>query len=119
MSGNVIRDKSFQFALDVIKLYKQLTAVKEFALSKQLLRSGTSIGANVEEAGEAQSRKDFTSKMNIALKEARETCYWLRLLQESDLVKLDFRRELASAEELVRILASIVKTTKETPPPDP
>lgn len=84
-------------------------------LSKQLLRSGTSIGANVEEATSAQSRKDFLSKMSIALKEARESHYWLRLLQESRIVDIDFRTNLAGVEELIRILASIVKTTKENP----
>ncbi|MFQ5613627.1 MAG: four helix bundle protein, partial [Anaerolineae bacterium] len=84
-----------------------------YVLSKQLLRSGTSIGANVEEAGAAQSRKDFLPKMSIASKEARETRYWLQLLQESGLVDVDVGRELELVDELIRILTSIVKTTGE------
>lgn len=76
-----IYERTFQFVLDIVKLYRYLTGNKEFILSKQLLRSGTSIGANVCEAQAAQSRKDFASKMAIASKEARETLYWLRLLK--------------------------------------
>jgi four helix bundle protein len=82
-------------------------------LAKQLLRSGTSIGANIEEASAGQSRKDFLAKMAVASKEARETRYWLRLLRESDLVELDMTNELNSVDELIRILTSIVKTTSE------
>ncbi len=82
-------------------------------ISKQLLRSGTSIGANVEEASAGQSRKDFLAKMSITLKEAKETRYWLRLLRESHLVEIDVNHELALADELIRILSSIVKTTSE------
>jgi len=78
-----------------------------------LLRSGTSIGANVEEAGAGISRKDFRSKMAIALKEARETKYWLRILKESRLVDVDVSQALVHAHELVRILSAIVKTTGE------
>jgi four helix bundle protein len=80
-----------------------------------LLRSGTSIGANVEEASAGQSRKDFLAKMSIASKEARETKYWLRLLQKSKLVDIDVTNELAKIDELIRILTAIVKTTKEQP----
>lgn len=80
MAASVIQEKSFQFALQVIQLYRELQNEREYVLSKQLLRSGTSIGANVEEASAAQSRNDFIAKMSIASKEARETCYWLRLL---------------------------------------
>jgi len=112
---SIIRQKSFQFALDIIRLYRDLQERHEFILSRQLLRSGTSIGANVEEAVVGQSRKDFLAKMAIASKEARETKYWLRLLQSSDLVAIDVSRELAQAEEIIRILTSIVKTTKEAP----
>lgn len=112
MPDNVIQEKSFQFALDVVKLYSKLRDKQEFVLSKQLLRSGTSIGANVEEAISGQSRKDFISKLSIATKEARETRYWLRLLQESGLVDIDFSKQLSRVDELLRILTSIVMTTK-------
>jgi four helix bundle protein len=85
--GNVVCDKSYAFALRVIKLYKFLTTEqKEFVLSKQLLRSGASIGANVEEAIAASSKADFIHKLNIAAKEARETSYWLRLLKDSQYI---------------------------------
>jgi four helix bundle protein len=107
---SIIQIKSFSFALDIIKLYMQLQDEREWVLSKQLLRSGTAIGANVEEATGGQSKKDFLSKMSIASKEARETVYWLKLLKESDLTKLDVSEYLAKSQELVRILASIVKT---------
>lgn len=115
MAESIIQRKSFQFALTVVRLYKDLQERKEFVLSKQLLRSGTSIGANVEEATAAQSRKDFVSKMAIASKEARETKYWLRLLQDSDLVNIDLKQEINQIDELIRILTSIVKTTKNSP----
>ena len=89
-SENKILDLSFDFAIQIIELYKILIEHKEFVLSKQLLRSSTSIGANVEEANAAQTKKDFITKMSIASKEARETKYWLRLLDKSQLVKLDY-----------------------------
>ena len=110
---NIILDKSFDFALQIIELYKQLVAEKEFILSKQLLRSGTSIGANVEEATAGISRKDFTAKMSIASKEARETRYWLRLLAKSTLVNLDFKKHLDEIENIINILTAIVKTSQE------
>ena len=85
MSENIIEIKSFNFAIRIVKLYRLLTEEKkEFILSKQLLRSGTSIGANVAEAQKGQSKPDFNAKMNIALKEANETDYWLRLLHETE-----------------------------------
>ncbi len=90
MKESIIKDKSKDFALRIIKLYKYLTMtaeLKEHVLSKQVLRSGTSIGANVKEALRGQSRPDFRAKMNIALKEATETEYWLKLLYESDYMK--------------------------------
>ncbi|NJL00865.1 MAG: four helix bundle protein [Spirulinaceae cyanobacterium SM2_1_0] len=114
MAESLIQRKSFQFALSVIRLYQKLQERREYVLSKQLLRSGTSIGANVEEASAGQSRKDFLAKMSVASKEARETKYWLRLLRESQLVEIDVTSEIARADELIRILTSIVKTTKET-----
>jgi four helix bundle protein len=115
MAKSIIHDKSFQFALEVIELYKKLQAEREYVLSKQLLRSGTSIGANVEEALAGQSRRDFLSKMAVASKEARETRYWLVLLQKSNLTKTELNQAIKNNEELIRILTSIVKTTGETP----
>lgn len=112
---NKILELSFDFSLSVIELYKQLIAAKEFVLSKQLLRSGTSIGANVEEATAAQSRKDFIAKMAIASKEARETKYWLRLLESSKLVDIDYSGYLAKIEHIINIVTKIVKTSQETP----
>lgn len=114
-SENKILELSFEFAITIIELYKQLLSKKEFILSKQLLRSGTSIGANVEEAIAAQSRKDFISKMSIASKEARETRYWLRLLNKSKLVDLNYRPYLESIEHIINILTKIVKTTVLSP----
>ena len=111
MSKSIVGEKSFQFALAIIRLYQKLQDEHEYVLSRQLLRCGTSIGANIEEAGAGQSRKDFLSKMAIASKEARETRYWLRLLQESGLTKIDVSDEMAMVEELIRMLTAIVKTT--------
>lgn len=115
MRDNIVQKKSFEFALAVIRLYKELQDKREFVLSRQLLRSGTSIGANVEEANAGQSRRDFLAKMSVASKEARETKYWLRLLQKSNLVDVDVSPEVTQVEELIRILTSIVKTTGEKP----
>jgi len=113
MKENVIREKSFEFALEIVKLYQQLVEQKEYVISKQLLRSGTSIGANVEEAGAAQSKKDFVSKMSIASKEARESKYWLRLLQKSDLTAIEVNAYINDVESIINILTKIVKTTSE------
>jgi len=110
---SVIWQKGFDFALAIIDLYRELQKKREYVISRQLLRSGTSIGANVEEATAGQSRKDFLSKMAIASKEARETKYWLLLLQTSKLVDLDATTHLNAVEEPIRILTSIVKTTSE------
>lgn len=110
---NVIQEKSFQFALDIIDLYKSLTHNKEYILSKQLLRSGTSIGANIEEAIAGFSKKDFTAKMSIASKEARETRYWLKLYHASKLVDLDYSSYLKEIEEIINILTAIVKTSQD------
>ena len=85
MNKNIVKEKSYHFALSIIKLCHKLKNNREFELANQLLRSGTSIGANIEEAIAGQSRKDFISKMSIALKEARETNYWLRLLRDSNI----------------------------------
>jgi four helix bundle protein len=108
--------KSYAFALDVVKVCKQLYTQKEFVLSKQLLRSGTSIGANVQEATQAQCKADFIHKMSIALKECVESIYWLRLLVDSDSLSQEIGKTmLGKAEELKRIITSIVKTSKERP----
>ncbi len=109
---NIIQTKSFDFALQIIDLYKKLVDEKEFVVSKQLLRSGTSIGANIEESTAAQFRKDFISKMSIASKEARETKYWLKLLDRSELSNVSVTEILIKIDEIVRILTSIVKTTQ-------
>ncbi len=113
--SNVIVEKSKTFALRTIKLYQFLLKDRhEFVLSKQLVRSGTSIGANVREAVQGQSGKDFLSKMNIALKEAVETEYWLELLHESDyLTDKEFSGIWTDCNELVRLLTAIVKSTKD------
>ncbi len=113
MKENLIKDKTFQFSLSVIELYKIMIAQNEYVLSKQLLKAATSIGANVVEAGAAQSRKDFLSKMSIASKEARETQYWLMLLEGSGLVSVEMKSYLEEVESIIRILTSIVKSTSE------
>lgn len=115
MKENLIQDKSFNFAILIIHLYKQLIDKKEFVLSKQLLRSATSLGANIEEAIGGFSKRDFTAKMGIALKEAREKKYWLRLIHISKIVEIDVTDYIKESEEIVNILTSIVKTlqTKE------
>lgn len=110
---NLIKEKTFAFAIDTIQIYKILIENKEFVISKQLLRSGTSIGANVHESISAVSRKDFINKLSIALKEARETDYWLRLLVESNIVDYDLKFMLEKIDEVIKILVSIVKTSKE------
>lgn len=115
MAKITIQEKSYSFALRVIDLYRTMLAHNEFVLSKQLLKSGTSIGANVEEAQAGQSRADFLSKMSIASKEARETRYWLRLIRDSKILEArDIAPLLTESEELVRIISSIVKTTAES-----
>ena len=109
-----IREKSYAFALQIICFYKKLQACNEYVLSKQLLRSGTSIGANVEEASAGQSRADFLSKMSIASKEARETHYWLRLVLDSGYVNaMEVTPLISEAESIVNILTAIVKTTAQ------
>ena len=113
-SGSITANKAFDFAKRIVKLYNFLCAEKkEFTLSKQLERSGTAIGANVFEAQQAQSKKDYLSKMNIALKEAVETEYWLKLLFESDYID-DKQYDSINRDciELNKLLISIVKTTK-------
>lgn len=113
MKENVVKEKSFAFALKSIELYKLLIAKNEFVLSKQFLRSATSIGANVEEAIAAYSKKDFVAKMSISSKEARESLYWLKLIEASNLIEYDFSKIKIEAEELIKLLTSIVKTAQQ------
>lgn len=108
---NPIQTKSYDFALKTIKLCQQMQTEKEFVLSKQLLRSGTSIGANVIEAEAAQSKKDFVHKMSIASKEARESRYWLNLIKDSSLTQANVEGHLNDVTEIIRILTAIVKTS--------
>lgn len=111
---NIIQQKSFAFAIRIVNLYKYLAYdKKEFVLSKQMLRSGTSIGANIEEAIGGVSDKDFLHKLSVSYKEARETIYWLKLLYQTDLIaKIDFDSHHTDAEELCRILGKIQLTLK-------
>jgi four helix bundle protein len=104
---NIIVDKSFNFSLLLIQFYKELIASREYVLSKQLLRSGTSVRANVEEAMAGQTRKDFIAKMSTASKEARETKYW-------QFVKYDYSILLSEIDQIINILTAIVKTTQLT-----
>jgi len=112
--ANIIEEKSFAFAIRIVNLYKHLNEVKkEFVLSKQLLRSGTSIGANVAEAEQAQSTPDFVSKMSIALKEASETKYWIRLLASTRYLTEDEAVSILNdCVEIEKILVSIIKSSK-------
>ena len=115
INNNVIQDKSYEFALIIIRLYKNLYYKKhEHVLSRQLLKSGTSIGANVEEALAASSKRDFIHKMEISLREARESLYWIKLLKDSEYISSDKAIVLMNkADELVRLLSAIVKTAKK------
>jgi four helix bundle protein len=111
---NIIVQKPYAFALDIISLYKLLVEKKEYVLSKQILRSGTSIGANIHEAVSGQSKKDFIHKLGIAVKEVRETLYWLNLLKDSDYITSDqFNKLNNSCDKIIKILNSIILTTKE------
>jgi four helix bundle protein len=110
---HIIASKTFEFSLNIINLYMQLKRENEFIISKQVLRSGTSIGANVEEAIAAQSRKDFISKLSIASKEARETKYWLRLLDRSNLTQIPIAGYLIEIEHIINIITKIIKTSQE------
>ncbi len=112
--NNIVQEKSYQFAIRIVKLYKYLyEEKKEFVLSKQLLRCGTSIGANIEEAIGGQSEKDFFAKLTISYKEARETHYWLRLLTDTEyLTNNESKSLITDVEELLKIIGSIQKTMK-------
>lgn len=113
-NGNILAEKTVDFAVRIVKFYKYLCdEKKEYVLSKQILRSGTSIGANVRESKNAQSRADFVSKLNIALKEADETEYWLEVMLKSDLVKENqIEKLVANLKEIIAILVSSIKTMK-------
>ena len=111
---SIVAGKAYAFALEIIKLYKFLVERKEFVLSKQILRSGTSIGANINEGISAQSKRDFVHKSSISLKEGRETIYWLRLSKDSNYIEeTEFIRLFNSCEEIIRILTKTILTTKE------
>lgn len=111
---NVIKEKSFAFAIEIVSLYKILAERKEFVLSKQLLRSGTSIGVNVRESEHAQSKADFIHKLSIALKEANETEYWIDLLFETKyLSQTEFDIIKPKIVELLKLLTSIINTSKK------
>ncbi|MFA6080310.1 MAG: four helix bundle protein [Candidatus Gracilibacteria bacterium] len=112
MTENIITQKSEDFALSCIRIYQALQNEGEFILSKQLLRSGTSIGANIAEANSSQSKKDFFSKVCIAYKEAHETQYWIGLLQKSSLTQQDLIHIKDDCQEIIRILAKIKITTE-------
>ena len=116
LKENVIKTKSFDFAVSIIKLYKFLSEKKkEFVLSKQIFRSGTSIGANVNEAQQGQSKKDFLMKMNISLKECSETKYWIELLYVTEYINTEQKDNILNkCIELEKMLTAIVKTTSES-----
>jgi len=111
---NIIKEKSFAFAIEIVLLYRVLTEKKEFVLSKQMLRSGTSIGANIREAEHAQSKADFIHKLSISLKEANETGYWIDLLFETNyLTEIEFQNIKPKIIELLKLLTSIINTSKK------
>ena len=115
MKESIIQAKSYKFAVRIVNLYLHLTKVsKEYELSKQLLRSGTSIGANIEEAGGSYSKKDFLYKVSLSYKEARETKYWLRLLRDTNLIEENlFQSFTIDCEELLKMLGKTQITLKK------
>lgn len=114
MKNANILDRSFHFSFEVIKLYNKPRAEKEFIISKQLLRSATSIGANVHEASAAFSKRDFAHKMSLASKEARETQYWLKVLDQGQLVELELGEYIDEIKSIINITTAIVKTTQKS-----
>ena len=113
MSKNIVLGKSFDFGLDIVKLYLRLKNEKEYILSNQLVRSATSIGANITEAQYSPSKKDFINKMNIALKEANESEYWLKLLVKAEVIKdKEYKSYYATCSEIKAILIQIVKNSR-------
>jgi four helix bundle protein len=113
-TDNIVANKSYAFALEIINLYKSLVEKKEFVISKQLVRSGTSIGANIHEAISSESKKDFVHKLGIAVKETRETLYWLNLLKDSNYIDQEqFDKLNPKCNELIKILNSIILTMRQ------
>ena len=113
MRENVIQKKSFNFAIRIVNMYKYLVGRREFVISKQVLHSGTSIGANIEEALGGQSRKDFIAKMSVSYKEARETIYWLKLLYMTKYIsRTGFNSIFNDCDELCKIISKILVTSK-------
>lgn len=113
MKESIAVQKTYDFVLAIIDLHKALKKAREYEISRQLLRSATSIGANLEEARAAISKKDFISKVSIASKEARETMYWLRILNDSKLIDYDYALLLFKIEELVKLTTATVKTAQK------
>lgn len=114
MKENVVMDKSFSFAIRIVNMYRVLCMRKEYVLSKQLLRSGTAIGALLREAEHAQSIADFVNKLSIALKEANEAEYWILLLYKTRYISnLEYESIIGDCREIVRLLISIVKSSKQ------
>jgi four helix bundle protein len=115
MKENVVKIKSFDFALRIVKLYQYLAETKKkFILAKQILRSGTTIGANTRESEQSQSKADFIHKLSIALKEAKETKYWIEILLDKIIYQNQFLSKNTDVEEIMKLLTSIIKTTKKT-----
>lgn len=114
MEENAIKIKSYKFALEMIKFSNMLDNKKQFVISRQILKSGSSIGANVEEANGAITKKEFIMKMQIAYKESRETFFWLKLIRDSDLIENYLTNKLISdSEEIIKLITAILKTAKE------
>jgi len=116
MAENPVKEKSFRFAVRIVRLCKFLTEEKkEYVISRQILRSGTSIGANVKEALQAESKADFIHKLSISLKEASETEYWLQLLKETEYIdQMAYDSLMSDCVELLKLLTSIIKSSKQT-----
>lgn len=111
---NVLKEKSYKFSIRIVKFYQFISVQKnEYVISKQVLRSGTAIGAMIEEANQAESKADFIHKLSVANKEANETHYWLRLIKDTQLVSQDMSAMLNDCEELIKLLTAIIKSTKQ------
>lgn len=114
MPESKILDRTFQFSLEILVLYNKLISQKEYIISKQLLRSATSIGANVHEASAAYSKKEFAHKMSLASKEARETQYWLKILDQGHMVRMDLAEFMNEIQSIINITTAIVKTAQKS-----
>lgn len=114
MKENIIAEKTYQFAIEIVKLTRELISEKEYVLSKQILKSGTSIGANVEEAIGGISKREFRAKMSISYKEARETQYWLKLLRDTNYISIEkFNTLNTELTSILKILYKIIETSRE------